>query len=51
MDGVIPNTIVMGLMIGADGRDIGPIRRSRTAASKWGYQVADDGARVGKSLT
>jgi hypothetical protein len=34
MDGVIPKTMVMGLMMGADGRDIGPIRRSRTADNK-----------------
>lgn len=47
---MIPKTIVVGLNTGDEDRAIGPSRRWRTDASKAGYQVDDDSARVGKSL-
>lgn len=48
-DGDMPKTMVMGFVIGEDDREMGPLRRSRTADRRGGYQVEDVGARVEKS--
>jgi len=51
MGGVMPKMIVIGLLTGEDGREIGPMRRWRTAESRCGYHVEEADARVGKSRT
>ena len=48
-DGVIPNTIVVGLNTGDVDRANGPCRLALTEASNAGYQLAEEAAKVGKS--
>ncbi len=49
IEGVTPNTIVVGLKTGEPVFNSGPCRLERTEASNAGYQFADEAASVGKS--
>lgn len=48
-EGVMPKMIVTGDEVVLETRDRIFLRRCRTAASKGGYHVEEDGAKVGKS--